>query len=83
MTFGATLTVAFGPIRFLTDTSPLSGAGEAVVDSSGVLDLGVATAEVLESPCSSSSSPNDSLPFATAFRFFFCGCGVDALYFDH
>ena len=83
MIFGATLRLALGPMRFLIDDSSFSGTGEAFVDPSGVADLGVATAEMPESPRSSSSSPNDSFPFVSAFRFFFCGCGVDALYFDH
>lgn len=92
ITLGAWWRLALGPSRFLSVFSPLfGGAGEARAELSssipGVLDLGVAAADVaLDSPfpSSSSSTPNDSFPFATAFRFFFGrSVGVAALCFDH
>lgn len=83
MALGATLIEVFGPRRFLITVTSDGGAGDAVTerDSSGVLDLGVATTDAPESPSSSSSNPKDNFPLATGFRFFFGGCGVDALYF--
>jgi len=85
MTLGMKLTLVLGPRRFLDALaspvvvywSPLEGR------SSGVTERGVAVADVSCPPSSSSSSPKDSLPLATFFRFFLAGWGVDALYFDH
>ena len=67
------------------------GAGEAVLDGcpSGVSDLGLSTVDATVDSAfsfsvSSSSKPNESLPFATGFRFFFGGWpGVETLCFDH
>lgn len=70
-------------------------AGDAVLDgrpSGVVLDLEASRADdagsVLRSPSSSlsswsSSTPNDSFPLATCFRFFFRNWGVETLCFDH
>lgn len=89
---GATARLALGPRRlFSAPGSPCTGvAGEVVLDgaSAGVLSLGVPATEVALLPSSSpspSSTPNDNLPLATAFRFFLFGrsCGVEPLCFDH
>lgn len=50
-------------------------------ESTGVLSLGVGTAELFESGSSSPSRPKESFPFATTLRFFLSDdCGVEALY---
>ena len=80
---GATATLAFGPSR------RFSGAGEACAEPSGVVDLGVCAVEAAFEPASllsssSSSTPNESFPFATGFRFFLGrSIGVVTLHFDH
>ena len=81
---GATATLAFGPSR------RFSGAGEARVEPFGVEDFGVCVVEfafetaVLSPSSSSSSTPNESFPFATGFCFFFGdSMGVLTLHFDH
>lgn len=77
--FGATLMFAFAPRRFLSIVWPSCGASDFDIedDRSGVPVLGEAiseaTLEPLPSSCSSASTPNESFPFATLFRFFFGG----------
>lgn len=78
-------------MRLVVVVEPLGGgAGENLADSSwsGVVVRGVSAVETaFDSPslCSSSSTPNDNFPFATAFRFFFGGgpWGFESLCFDH
>lgn len=85
------LTLVFGPSRRFSKVVWLgwSKPGDAVLDGmpSGVLDRGVPDADVADSafwPPSSSSSPlNDNFPRTICFRFFFGGCGVETLCFDH
>ena len=82
--------LALGPMRFLSTAEPLcGGTRELRVEwsSSEMFDAGVSALEAAfesPSPCSSSSTPNDNFPFATAFRFFFGGgpWGVETLCFD-
>ena len=92
MALGATARLAFGPNRFFsTPLAPCAVvAGEAVLDgmSAGVFSLAVSAVDVATLPVSSSSTsstPKDSLPLATVFRFFFFGrsLGVETLCFDH
>lgn len=89
---GVTARFALGPKRFLSPPllSCANAADEAVLEGTfdGVFSRGVSAAEVGMLPNSSSSpssTPNDNLPFATCFRFFFCGrsFGVEPLCFDH
>lgn len=88
---GAMLTLEFGPSRRFSKMAWLgwSRPGDAVLDGmpSGVLERGVPDVDVADSafcsPSSSSSPPNDSFPLTTCFRFFFGGCGVKTLCFDH
>jgi hypothetical protein len=50
-------------------------------ESAGVLPQGVGFADVADSTSSSSSTPKESFPFPTSFRFFLKeGFGVEALY---
>jgi hypothetical protein len=90
MTFGVKGTDELGPRRRLGKASLSSGAGEPPVGESvcGVPGAGVAAFETgldpLVDSSSSSSTPNDSFPFAGSFLFFFAGSlGVEALYFVH
>lgn len=82
-TFGAS---ELGPnFRFAGGSSSSSTAGVPfLVDVAGVLDRGVCVfgVEYAESPPSSSSGPNDSLPFANALRFFFGGWRPVTLRFE-
>lgn len=89
---GAMLTWAFGPSRRFSPAACVawSRRGDAVRDGgrpSGVPDRGVADADGADSAfCSSSSSSSplkDSFPLTACFRFFFGGCGVETLCFDH
>ena len=62
------------------------GAGEATLDDcrSEVSDFGLSALEAIVDGASSSSMPNDNLPFAASFRFFFDGFpGVETLCFDN
>lgn len=93
MALGARVRVVLGPRRGLgEEEEALLGweDGDAVreVTSSvvGVLVCGVRVVDGVASSFSSSASsstPNDSFPFATGFRFFFGGNGVEILCFDH
>ena len=81
--FGAKPTLAFG-ISFLLGSSDFSPISSDSVDELGSLDVfprGDAATDVLDSSSSSSSRPNDSLPFVRFLRFFLGGWGVDALRF--
>jgi hypothetical protein len=50
--------------------------------STGVLSRGVGFEEAADSASSSSSTPNESFPLPSGFRFFLkVGFGVEALYF--
>lgn len=78
---GATLRLEFGPNRFFSIAAAFCGAGEALADTlpSVAMVLAVSAADTgFEFPfpstsCSWSSTPKDSFPFATFFRFFFGG----------
>lgn len=73
------LTLVFAPNFFLKAMPSFS---ELTADvSAGVFSRGVSAFDKAESVSSSSSTPNDSLPFAATLRFFLnTGFGVDALY---
>ena len=86
MALGVMVTLAFGPIRFFAIVSIASGLGDAFPSAPfpGEFDLGVCAFESVDSPSSSSSIPNDNLPFATFLRdFFVLLWGVLALCFDY
>lgn len=71
----------FAPNFFFLKAFP--SVSELTADvSAGVFPCGVGAFDSAESVSSSSSPPKDSLPLATALRFFLnTGFGVDALYF--
>lgn len=90
---GAMLTVALGPIRDLAEVEDeregCDGRDEVVDEGlSDGRDCGIwSPDEVVFSssspPSSSPSTPNDNLPFAAGFLFFFGGNGFGSLCFDH